>query len=404
VTTSAYLFAGDLLDEGISVVLERLADAGLDGVSMAAAYHHARDVLPHNPLRKLVYLEGGVAYFHADAEHYARIRPHRSALTADGDPLATLAQAARERDMHVSAWVVVLHNTRLAMAYPDCAPRTAFGDPLLHALCPANPDARAYAVALASDAARYGLEAIKLEAVHYPSFDHGGHHERSFVPLSPNARFLLGVCFCTHCIAAAHAAGVDAERLRVVCREQLDALFVSANAETHELEIDDAWLRALGDGQLGRFAEVRQRVVSTLVEEIAAAIHAVSERTRVIYLDPSGATLGYATGRPSTQRATASVGWRAGIDLPGIAGVVDGLGMLGYFAEADRLDLELTAYRGLHRNLEVILRPTYPDTTSAGQLADRVALVRRAGARDLSFYHYGFMRLEQLDWIRQALA
>jgi hypothetical protein len=218
VTTSAYVFAGDLLDEGVSVVLERLADAGLDGVSMAAAYHHARDVVPHNPRRKLVYLEGGVAYFHADAERYARIRPRRSALTEVQDPLATLVQVARERGLQTSAWLVVLHNTRLAMAYPDCAPRTAFGDPLLNSLCPANPDARAYAVALASDVARYGLEAIKLEAVHYPSFDHGGHHERSFVPLSPNARFLFGLCFCTHCVATAQAAGVDAERcvLRVV--------------------------------------------------------------------------------------------------------------------------------------------------------------------------------------------
>jgi hypothetical protein len=155
---------------------------------------------------------------------------------------------------------------------------------------------------------------------------------------------------------------------------------------------------------MGRFAEVRKRVITTLVEEIAAAIHAVSQPTRVVYLDPSGATLGYATGRPSTLRTTASVGWHDGIDLPSIAGAVDGLGMLGYFAEPDRLDRELTAYRELHDNLEVVLRPTYPDTTSAGQLAERVALVRRARVRDLSFYHYGFMRLEHLDWIRQALA
>jgi hypothetical protein len=403
VTSSAYLFAQDFVDEGLSTVLDRVQTAGLDGVTMAASYHHARDVFPHNPRRKVGYLEGGVAYFQTDPARYGRVEPVRSALAQDQDPLAVLRSAAAERGLRASAWLVVLHNSRLAEAFPDCAPHTVFGDPLLNSLCPANPDVRAYAVALASDVARYGLDAIKLEAVHYLGFDHGGHHERSFVPLSPNTRFLLGLCFCSHCVLAAQTAGVDAERLRATCRERLEAVFASAGGETHEAEVDDDWLRGQADGELSGYARVRQQTVTSLVDEIGRAVRAEAPNTRVVYLDPCGATLGYATGRPTTERTAASIGWRDGIDLAAIAPVADGLGAIGYFADPLRLERELRAYGSLGANLEVILRPMFPDSRSAEELGNKVQVARHAGATDLSFYHYGFMRLESLDWIRAAL-
>ena len=368
-TTSAFLFAGDLLDEGIFAVLDRLKAAGLDGVTMAATYHHARDVFPHNPKRKVAHLEGGVAYFQTDPTRYGRIAPHRSALARDQDPLAMLVNAASERGMRASAWLVVLHNSRLAEEFPDCAPRTAFGDPLLNSLCPAHPDVRAYAVGLARDVARYGLEAIKLEAVHYMGFDHGGHHERSFVPLSPNLRYLLGLCFCDHCVAVARQAGIDAERLRAACRERLEAVFESASADSHESELDQAWLASLPEHD--RFAGVRQRVITSLVDEIVGAVHAESPSTSVVYLDPCGATLGYATGRPATDRIAASIGWRDGIDLPAIGKLVDGMGAIGYFADLERLERELAGYRGLSTRLEVVLRPMSPG------LAHRVRACRK---------------------------
>src|SRR5438105_14609542 len=44
VTSSAYLFAHDVLDETAAVVLDRLEQAGLNEAAMAAAYHHSRDV------------------------------------------------------------------------------------------------------------------------------------------------------------------------------------------------------------------------------------------------------------------------------------------------------------------------------------------------------------------------
>ncbi len=130
-----------------------------------------------------------------------------------------------------------------------------------------------------------------------------------------------------------------------------------------------------------------------------------SPNTRVVYLDPSGATLGYATGRPASERTATSIGWRDGIDLAAIAPRVDGIGMIGYFAETARLQSELAAYTRLApaERLEVILRPMAPDTASGTALAERIEALRQAGVAEVSFYHYGFMRLENLTWIRQAL-
>ena len=406
---SAYLFAQDLHDEGVDLVLDRLQSSGLNGATMAAAYHHSRDVFPHNPRHKVLYLEGGAVFFHADRARYSatRLQPHIAAIAREADPLKRLTEAAARRAMHVGGWVVFLHNSRLGFQYPDCTPENAFGDRLLNCLCPAHPEVRAYARALAGDVARYQLRTIELEALSYMPFDHGYHHERSFIRLSPNVRFLLGLCFCADCLAAARGAGVDGERVRERVRTAVGAVFESAARETHELDVEKQRLRDECDGELGRFLDVRQTVVTSLVAEVATAIHAESPDTRVVFLDPSGATLGFATGRPTTQQSAASIAWRDGVDLAAVAGASDGLGVLAYFADLDRFERELSVYEHLmpsRRSLEVLLRPMLPDADSPEALTAKIARLRQLGVQDVSFYHYGFMRLESLDWIRSALA
>ena len=62
--TSLFAFATDLHDEGLETVLGNLHDrAGVDGLTMAVAYHDARDLFPHNPVHKVRYLEGGAVFF-----------------------------------------------------------------------------------------------------------------------------------------------------------------------------------------------------------------------------------------------------------------------------------------------------------------------------------------------------
>jgi hypothetical protein len=64
-----------------------------------------------------------------------------------------------------------------------------------------------------------------------------------------------------------------------------------------------------------------------------------------------------------------------GIDAAALAGVCDTVAATGYAADPGRLNL-----------------------------AAKVALARERGLGRLDFYHYGFCRLQALDWIRQALA
>ena len=210
---SIFCFATDLADEGIETVLDNVEQrGGLGGVTVAAAYHEGRDVFPHNPARKVRFLESGAVFFppgpalRSDAPAAARERGGHTARRSSWPPTGA---ASRCR-----AWTVFLHNGALAAAYPECTPENAFGDRYVTELCPAHPDARAYARALAADIAALGVAGICSEALHYLSLEHGYAHERYFVPLSPRVRYLLGLCFCEHCLAAARAAGVDGEAAR----------------------------------------------------------------------------------------------------------------------------------------------------------------------------------------------
>ncbi|MFI1708653.1 hypothetical protein [Streptomyces griseoruber] len=51
-TASTYAFVEDLRAEGTAAVLDRvLGTYGCDTLTVAAAYHRARDVTPHGPAR-----------------------------------------------------------------------------------------------------------------------------------------------------------------------------------------------------------------------------------------------------------------------------------------------------------------------------------------------------------------
>ena len=403
--TSIFSFATDFHDEGLDVVLDNVERrAGLGGVTVAAAYHEGRDIFPHNPVHKVRFLEGGALFFRPDAKRYEglRIQPHVSELAHERDVVAELCAAAERRELEVHAWTVFCHNDTLGVRYPDCAPRNAFGDPYVTDLCPANPDVRAYVRALASDLARVGVTTILAESLHYHPIEHGYAHERYFIELGPRARYLLGLCFCEHCLAAARPRGVDGEAVRRVARDELEAVFAGEGAqEPAELERDT--LAALAGGELGGYLAVREETVTSLAAEATEAAHGAGE-TAFTFMDLSGAVKGYATGRP-TGDAAPTIAWQLGVDLEGLARACDGLAAIGYAADPARLRFDLEAYRALagETPLSVALRPMPPDCDSSENLAAKVRLLAELGVERVHFYHYGFVRLSALDWIQEAV-
>jgi hypothetical protein len=403
--TSIFSFATDLYDEGIDTVLDNVQHrAGLGGVTLATVYHEARDLFPHNPRGKVRFLEGGVAYFRPDPARYRGLPLEpRQALLADGaDVLAELLTAAGRRGLAVHAWTVFLHSDWVREPRPEVAERNAFGDPLLTDLCPANPAVRGYVRALAGDIASRGVRTIVAESLHYHPLEHGFHHERYFLELGPRARLLLGLCFCDHCLTAARERGVDGEAVRRFALDELERAFSGGETEEAE-ELTLAGVQELAGGELGGYLDARAAVVTSLAAEAAA--EAAAEGARFAFMDASGATKGYATGRPEGDPAPA-IAWRLGADLAALSGACGGIEAIAYAADPDRIRLDLEAYGALLADgstLAAALRPMPPDCDSIENLAAKLVLARELALERVDFYHYGLAPLSALDLIHAAI-
>ncbi|MEY9938128.1 hypothetical protein [Streptacidiphilus sp. MAP5-3] len=391
--SSVLAFATDLLDEGPDAFFGNLADrAGVGGVTLASVYHEARDVFPHNPRRVLRYLEPGAAYFRPDPAAWAgrRLRPTPSTAlddagaTGDGaDPFALAAAETQARGMKLHAWTVFLHNDRLGFQHPDCAPENAFGDRHLTELCPANPEVREYVTTLVAEHARYGVDAIRAESLHFHGLRHGYHHERYFEHLGPVAEALLGLCFCTHCRTAAQAAGVPADSVRERVRAEIRVRLTDERAAAEPCRLDE-----LADGAVAAYIDASTATVTSLARE--AAETAAGLGMRLTFMDGDG------PGK----------GWLSGIDLPSLAAAVPQVETLGYAPTPEQVREKVAAF-ALHGvkpgALAVILRPMAEDCDSAENLAAKVAILRDLGVPEVEFYHYGLMRLSSLDRIGAAL-
>lgn len=405
--TSTHVFATDLIDEGFGTVLDAARDvAGLDGVVYAGIYHHARDILPHDPRRKILFHEGGAAFFRPSADRFrgARIQPKVSTLVDDFDPLARLIDEADARAMTVRVWTNNLHNTALGSAYPDCATANVFGDRYITALCPANPDVRAYVTGMSAEVARYGVPTLLLESLCYQPFAHGYHHERSHFAYSPTALFLLGVCFCPHCLVAGRAAGVAVDGLAAWARSELERILEGQPSSVDETPLELAAVSGLADGELGGYLDARCDVVTSLLAEVVDEVHRAGS-TRVTMIDWSGGLLGYATGEGATA-GVLSRAWQDGVDLVAAAGICDGIGGLGYTRDAARFAADVAAYRGLipdDTEFSLAVRPMTPDCRTLEDVTDKVALAVAAKVDWLEFYHYGLMRSQNLAWVGDAL-
>ncbi|GAA1964405.1 hypothetical protein [Kitasatospora viridis] len=384
--SSVLAFATDLIDEGADTFFGRLTDrAGVGGVTLASVYHAARDVFPHHPTRVVRYLEPGAAYFRPDPARWAgrRLAPVAAAAIGDRDPFAEAAAETTRRGLKLHAWTVFCHNDRLGFQHPDCAPANAFGDRLLTELCPANPEVREYARGLVDELARYGVDAIRAESLHFHGLRHGYHHERYFERLGAAAEALLGICFCPHCLAAAGSAGVDAERARRAAAADVRRRLADEAAAAAPAELD-----ALGDGALAAYVDASARPVTSLAAELSD--RAREHGMRLSFLDGDG------PGR----------GWLAGIDLPALARAGVAVETLGYAREPAAVREKVAAF-ALHgvaaADLAVILRPMAEDCDGPANLAAKIAVLRELGVPEVEFYNYGLMRLSSLDRIGAAL-
>jgi hypothetical protein len=403
--SSVFACVEDLRGESFAAALDRIAgEYGVTGLTVAAAYHRARDVTPHGRARVTVRCDG--AHFEPAEDLFAgtRLRPPVQPGASD-QPLRSLRRATAERGLALHGWTVFCHSTTLGTAHPDCTSQNAFGDRAAPAdLCPSHPDVQAYAIALARNVARHGVDTVVAESLHFGFFDHGYHHERSFAPLGEIDRFLLGLCFCPACRAAAARRGADPEAARTASRQVLERVLGSGQPSPGGLSLEG--LGAVCGPAVGEYAAARAATVTGLAARVAEAVAA--EGSRLVFLDLTGAIKGYADGMPAGAPAARDA-WRIGTDPGALGRQVPEYAVLGYARDPARVASDVAAYRealgpvAAAPALRVVLRPCLPDTGSAGNLTEKVTAACRAGATAVDFYHDGLAPLPALRRIPEAL-
>ncbi|MEV8631175.1 hypothetical protein AB0395_05910 [Streptosporangium sp. NPDC051023] len=400
--SSLYVYVEDVRGEGLEAVLDRITGYGVAGVTVAAAYHRARDVTPHGRPRVTVRVDG--VHFMPPEDLFGELRlvPPVQPGAEEG-PLAALRLATRKRGLKLHGWTVFLENTTLGLANPDVTVRNCFGDRGSPTeLCPSHPDVRLYAVALGRAVARQGVDSVVAEALHFGTFGCGYHNERSFVPLGPMDVFLLGLCFCDFCMRRAADLGVNAEVAREECARIVGG--VLDGDPPAQGEVTRAALTAYAGPEVVSYARARSEVVTSLVSEVSTAVTA--EGSSLAFLDATGSAKGYIDGLPPSG-LSAHDSWQLGVDLVALGDLVPSLGVLAYARDAARVADDVAAYRrstGKDKELRAVLRPGMPDTDSADRLVAKVRAARAAGADAVDFYAYGLMPYPILDRIPGALS
>ncbi|MDP9136732.1 MAG: hypothetical protein M3N38_00920 [Pseudomonadota bacterium] len=382
-----YAYAWDVAEAGVGDAVDQFRGLGLDTVTIAGSYHAGKFLRPHGTKGKVYFPEDGTVYFKTDPRRYGTIKPIANRLLAERDVLRELTEAKR---IAVNVWLVLLHNTPLASAHPVSAVANAFGDRYRYSLCPAAPDARAYAIGLARElTSSYPVSGLSLETPGHLPYAHGFHHE--FALDAPN-RWLdshLGLCFCEHCINGASQAGIDAGRLKAKVAEDVGSYLASDIAFPADMA-EAFWLAdTRSNGDLKTFLDWRCTVVTSLVAEIRAAV-------------PAGLNVAVI---PSVARPTAGA-WYEGSDLAALAGAAGIIEACFYEPGAARVKAELfdvkrrLAGRG---KLRAILRPAWPDFSDRGEFLAGVAALAEGGIDGIAFYNWGHLRLANIAWIGEAL-
>jgi hypothetical protein len=382
-----YTYAWDLAETGVGAAAAEFRSLGLDTVTIAGSYHAGKFLRPHGGAGKVVFPEDGTVYFNADPARYGAIKPIANSLLMEHDVLRELTQTS---EIAANVWLVLLHNSRLGMAYPDAVVRNAFGDPYFYNLCPSVPAARAYAVGLAQDVTQsYDVGGLSLEAPGFTPYAHGYHHEFALMQSNPWLENQLGLCFCEHCVAAAEKAGIDARRLKAQVAADITA-YLDSDLDFPADMADAFWTADVAaDGDLRRYLDFRNGAVTSLVAEIRAAVRP----------DVTIAVI------PSVARPTGGA-WYEGSDLRALAETAGIIEACFYEPSAMRVKSDLFDIRRRLKGagkLRGILRPSHPDISSKNEFIAAVEALRAGGVDELAFYNWGHLRQANLGWIGDAL-
>lgn len=379
-----YAYIWDLAEADPAAFDAEMDRIGVTTVAVATAYHAGKFIRPKGRSGKVYFPEDGVVHCRINPEKYGRIKPVVGALAQEQDVMGALCDRGGRQ---VSAWTVLLHNSRLGALHPDAVTRNAFGDPLHYSLCPSAPEVRDFAVTLCADIAEsYPVSGLSLETPGWLPYNHGYHHEFALIGEAPRLEFYLGLCFCASCAQRAGEAGIDVTGLQARVRGRVEA--VLAEADEPDVAVDRLWLESelVRDAELAAFLRWRCDVVTALVAEIRATVR----NDASVHVIPS-------VNQPL------ALAWMEGSDLAGIDRACDGLEVC-FYGGAALYDHARIAEQIGRAQMRAILRPTGGESRSEAAFAGTVGGLAKAGVDGFAFYNYGHMRRSGLDRIGRALA
>lgn len=387
-----YIHPWDITEEGIEDCFDFLGDScGLNELFIASVYHANTFLLPHNPKRLLRWDEGSVFF---TPQHSAwsrtRIRPVLGECVDSAGYLANIVDAARQRDWGVLFFVVFHFSHSTARNHPEACCVDALGERQRAYLCPANPEVRAYDLALVEELmATYGGDGIRHESLGYGGWNYGFLCDKVEVKPGLRDQFLLSLCFCGHCLERDRRAGNDPLALRRAVRDHLFDSLARHPDEWDLAPVDQEWAGNAFGGRLWAYLETRCDTVTSLYEEVQALTQA-----------QGGAFMPFG---PEQHRD-----------------VLGGLDYRPFYPQLKRVSFGVRGaspdeqYRNLVADLQAAPAWAEPEIMhnqrafpSMEALREQVLMVRQAGIRHHSFHYYGMSRTYQLEWIgaaRQAWA
>ena len=330
--------------------------------------------------------DGGI-YFRPQHPRWSEtaIRPEVGKCVDTHGYMGQIVDRARARDWGVLFFVVFNYSVPLPQRYPEVCCVDAMGEGRRTYMCPANPDVRAYNLAIVADLLdTYGGDGIRHESLGFGSWRHFPLCDKVEVTPAPRDGFLLSLCFCGHCLNRARSRDFDPTPLRLAIRDHLFASIPLNPADWEMGAPDEEWARNAFAGDLWRYMEVRCDTVGSLYGEVqelcnqhdAAFMPFGNDSKRDVM---SG--LDYSLIHPHLKRVS--------------------LGARGDSREEKRASLAagVAAVPG-HAVPEIMHNQR--SFESASDLCGAVEMAREAGIRHHSFHYYGMSRRHELEWIGHA--
>jgi hypothetical protein len=261
-------------------------------------------------------------------------------------------------------------------------------------LCPVNPAVAAYALGMTRDLASRGINGIRAESLHFHGARHGEHHERFFIELSPITEFLFSLCFCIHCKKNFESQNSDLDALMLKITKLLLAVFDEKDPWLGK-KLDKTTLAEIVGEPILKYLVSREQAVVDLYKQIAEITGKAKisfnfvDQTPLLDLNSADAI---------------SNSWQVGVDNAQISQVIDRFEPLIYRRESDQVaSLAENYLNNITPQITAILRPTYPDCTSAKNLSEKVDSLVGLGISEIDFYLLDTMRKSDLDNIKSAI-